>query len=152
MNTTLKILLIIALASCNSTNAIENPGTPPPVPSQEEPEVLNQGPMHESFAQPVELNPQAGIIAEDEPPALIVENPSAERPKGSNYVWIPGYWAWDTDRNDYVWISGCWRIPPANMSWVPGYWTKSGDGWQWVVTTLRHLQMSLSCSAVLPKS
>ncbi len=106
--------------------------TPPPVPSQEDPEVLNHGPIHEGFAQPLDLAPQAGILSPDEPPADIVENPAAERPKSLQYVWIPGYWAWDTERTDYVWVSGCWRMPPAGMSWIPGYWNRVPQGWQWV--------------------
>ena len=135
MNIVIQVLLILALSGCNSNSAGTNPAAPPPVPSQEQPEVLNQGPIHEGFAQPVDLNPQPGILAPNEPPPPIIENPSAERPKGSNYVWIPGYWAWDTDRKGYIWVSGCWRIAPANMSWVPGYWTKVSDGWQWVAGT-----------------
>jgi hypothetical protein len=130
MKTAIQILMILVLSSCQvygGSNA-----SPPPVPSQEEPEVLNEGPIHEAFAQPVDLNPQAGIIAPNEPPADIKENPALEKPKGSDYVWIPGYWAWEPERKDYIWVSGCWRIPPADMSWIPGYWNRVPQGWQWV--------------------
>ena len=106
--------------------------TPPPIPSQEEPEVLNKGPIHEAFAQPVETNPNSGIVTPNEPPADIRENPSKEKPKGSGYIWIPGYWAWNPDWKDYIWVSGCWREPPANMSWIPGYWHQVPGGWQWI--------------------
>lgn len=125
-----KILLIFALVSCLSYSS--KAGTPPPVPSQEEPEVLNQGPMHEAFAQPVDMDPQPSVVAPNEPPSDIIENPSIERPESADYVWIPGYWGWDPEHQQYIWISGCWRIPPANMSWVPGYWNKVDNGWQWV--------------------
>lgn len=121
------LLLVGGSWSYGQTN-----GTPPVIPSQEEPEVLNQGPIHEGFARPLDLAPQAGIVSPQEPPADIVENPAAERPRGSQYVWIPGYWAWDTERTDYVWVSGCWRVPPAGMSWMPGYWNRVPQGWQWV--------------------
>jgi hypothetical protein len=130
MKNAIQVLMILVLSSCQvygSSNA-----SPPPVPSQEEPEVLNEGPIHEAFAQPVDLNSQAGIVAPNEPPADIKENPDLEKPKGSDYVWIPGYWAWDAERKDYIWVSGCWRIPPANMSWIPGYWNRVQQGWQWV--------------------
>jgi hypothetical protein len=123
------LIMIVALAG---SQLYGQTNETPPVPSQEEPEVLNQGPIHEGFAHPVDLVPQAGIISPSEPPADIVENPAAERPKGSEYVWIPGYWAWDTERTDYVWVSGCWRVPPTGMSWMPGYWNKVPHGWQWV--------------------
>ena len=143
MKTVFKVLLILALTSCqpydtNASSSVGTPGagtvvgTPPPIPAQEQPEVLNEGPMHEAFAQPVDLNAQPGIIAPNEPPPVIIENPSAERPKGTGYVWIPGYWGWSPESREYIWVSGCWRIPPANMSWVPGYWNKVDGGWQWI--------------------
>lgn len=130
MKTAIQTLMILALSSCQVYGGSNT--SPPPVPLQEEPEVLNEGPIHEAFAQPVDLDPQAGIIALSEPPTDIKENPALDKPKGSDYVWIPGYWAWDAERKDYIWVSGCWRIPPANMSWMPGYWNKIPQGWQWV--------------------
>jgi hypothetical protein len=130
MKTAIQALIILALAGSQLYGGPND--SPPPIPSQEEPEVLNEGPIHEAFAQPVALSHQAGIVAADEPPEAIAEKPASERPKGSQYVWIPGYWAWDTARKDYVWVSGCWRVPPANMSWIPGYWNKVPEGWQWV--------------------
>jgi hypothetical protein len=130
MKNMVKLILVLTLVSC--WIYASDTSSPPPVPSEEEPEVLNEGPMHEAFAQPVELDPQASIIAQEEPPSEIIENPSQDRPKSSSYVWIPGYWAWDAEREGYIWISGCWRIPPVNMSWVPGYWNRVSDGWQWV--------------------
>jgi len=131
MKTALRALAILVLAG-GSLSYSQTNDAPPAIPSQEEPEVLNQGPIHEGYAQPLDLAPQAGIVSPAEPPANIVENPAAERPQGSQYVWIPGYWAWDTERTDYVWVSGCWRVPPAGMSWIPGYWNKIPQGWQWV--------------------
>ena len=130
MKTAIQALIILALASSPLFGQASE--SPPPIPPQEEPQVLNEGPIHEAFAQPVPSNPQAGIVAPNEPPAAIAEKPAAEKPKGAQYVWIPGYWAWDTTRKDYVWVSGCWRVPPANMSWIPGYWNKTPQGWQWV--------------------
>jgi hypothetical protein len=106
--------------------------TPPPVPSQEQPEVLTRGPVHEGFAEPVDLNTQPPLVAPVQPPANITENPPAERPAGNQFVWIPGYWAWDSERNGYIWVSGCWRAAPPSRYWVPGYWSKTDMGWQWV--------------------
>jgi len=103
---------------------------PPPVPAQEQPEVLTSGPVHEAFAEPVNLQVQGGLVAPIEPPANIVEYPPAERPAGSQYVWVPGYWAWDNDRHDYIWVSACWRAVPPNRYWVPGYWSRAANGWE----------------------
>ncbi len=105
---------------------------PPPIPTEEQPEVLTRGPMNEAFAEPVELQVQAGLVVPTQPPDNIVENPPADKPAGSQFVWVPGYWAWDSERNSYLWVSGCWRAVPPNMYWVPGYWAKVPEGWQWV--------------------
>lgn len=107
-------------------------GQAPPQPAEEQPEVLLRGPVNESFAQPVNLEIQAGFTAPIAPPADIEEIPPVERPAGEQFVWVPGYWAWDSDRDDYIWVSGCWRAVPPDMSWVPGYWARAARGWQWV--------------------
>ncbi len=105
---------------------------PPPTPAQEQPEVLTRGPVHEAFAEPVNLQVQAGLVAPHQPPARIEEIPPAERPEGAQFVWVPGYWSWDGDRNGYIWVSACWRAAPPNMYWVPGYWAQVPEGWEWV--------------------
>ena len=46
-------------------------------------------------------------------------------------AWIPGYWAWDDERNDFLWVSGIWRALPPGRQWVPGYWGQSRQGSQW---------------------
>ena len=110
----------------------EDSTQPPPAPAEEQPEVLTRGPVHEAFAEPVDLNTQAPLVAPTQPPANITENPPAERPTGDQFVWVPGYWAWDSERNSYIWVSGCWRAAPPSRYWVPGYWSKTGLGWEWV--------------------
>jgi hypothetical protein len=101
---------------------------PPPIPGQEQPEVLTRGPVHEAFAEPVPLEVEAGLIVPKPPPANIEEVPPAERPQGDPVVWVPGYWGWDADRNDYIWVSACWRVGPPNTYWVPGYWAQVTEG------------------------
>lgn len=105
---------------------------PPPVPAAEQPEVLTRGPVNEAFAQPVNLEDQTGLVAPKAPPANIAEVPPPQRPAGEQFSWVPGYWAWDSDRDDYIWVSGCWRAVPPGMYWVPGYWARTAGGWQWV--------------------
>lgn len=125
---TIVIILALAVGLLYGTTA----GQTPPVPSQEQPQVLTSGPVHEAFAEPVTLQNQAGLTAPEPPPPDIQEVPPIERPRGNQYVWVPGYWAWDSDQNHYVWVSGCWRAAPPNMSWVPGYWNQVDDSWEWV--------------------
>jgi hypothetical protein len=45
---------------------------------------------------------------------------------GPNYLWTPGYWAWDGDEGDYYWVPGAWvPAPEPGLLWTPGYW-----GWR----------------------
>jgi hypothetical protein len=128
-------VLIVVLLGVSSAWSPRSSAQTPPVPAQELPagtEVLNRGPVNEAFAEPAAMDDQAGLVVPKEPPASIEEVPPADRPTGDNYVWIPGYWSWDADRNDFVWVGACWRVAPPNMHWVPGYWAPVPDGWKWV--------------------
>ena len=100
---------------------------PPQTPAQEQIEVLTRGPVHEAFAEPVMVEVQPGLIVSNQPPPDIEEVPPAHRPRGDQFIWVPGYWSWDADRNDFIWVSACWRVGPPNMYWVPGYWAAAAD-------------------------
>jgi hypothetical protein len=93
--------------------------------------VLSTGPIHEAYAQPALKDPQPPPIVPKKPPEPVPEEPPAQKPQGKNVQWIPGYWAWDAQRNDFIWVSGFWRQPPPDRKWVPGYWTQADNGWQW---------------------
>jgi hypothetical protein len=124
----------ILLSSHVSAQA-QDAQNPPAMPAEELPagtQVLTGGPVHEAFAKPVSMDPQAPILVPQQPPENLQEVPPAERPAGANIVWVPGYWAWDVERNDFVWVSGCWRNAPPNTYWVPGYWLQAGNGWEWI--------------------
>ena len=128
----------------------QNPITPPaqtgtPVPLPKPPQtdnknpvddggilVQSRGPVHEAFAQPVDLNPTPTTPVPKAPPPAVPELPPGEKPAGANVQWIPGYWGWDPDKNDFLWVSGVWRNAPPDRKWTPGYWNKAGDGWQWI--------------------
>jgi hypothetical protein len=94
--------------------------------------IETRGPVHEAFAEPVEVNPEPTFAVVQAPPQAIEETPPAQRPTGAGVIWIPGYWSWDDDRGAYVWVSGTWRVPPPSCSWMPGYWSQTAAGWQWV--------------------
>lgn len=126
------IMIIIAMVMMTGALYAETTEQPPPIPSEEQPEVLTRGPVNEAFAELVNLENQTGFEAPTEPPANIEEVPPAERPAGDQFVWVPGYWAWDSERDGYIWVSGCWRATPPGMYWIPGYWAKTAEGWQWV--------------------
>jgi hypothetical protein len=113
--------------------AMSRPAPPvtPALVNESEGEVLTRGPVHEAFAGMVTFNPQAGAVVPKAPPEAIEELPPDERPAGDNVTWIPGYWAWDDERNDFLWISGVWRALPPGRQWVAGYWGNTRQGSQW---------------------
>lgn len=95
-------------------------------------QVLARGPIHEAFAEPVAFNPAPGAVIPQPPPRTqIEEQPPDQRPQGADVEWVPGYWAWDGDRQGYIWISGIWRDIPPGRQWVPGYWGEVDGGFRW---------------------
>src|SRR6266567_3906836 len=61
-----------------------------------------------------------GISVTFAPPAL----PVYVQPfcPGPDYIWTPGYWAWDPDFG-YYWVPGTWVLAPyPGLLWTPGYW------------------------------
>jgi hypothetical protein len=94
-------------------------------------EVLTRGPVHEAFAETVTFDPESGIVVSKAPPESIEELPPEQRPAGTNVDWIPGYWAWDDERDDFLWVSGVWRALPPGREWVSGYWGRAARGFQW---------------------
>jgi len=103
-----------------------------PADVEEGMQVLTRGPVHEAFAEPLNFNPERGIVVPKEPPGPIGEVPPEQRPEGANVVWIPGYWAWDDEGNDFIWVSGIWRDLPPGRQWVPGYWDGTAHSYQWI--------------------
>jgi hypothetical protein len=112
--------LLAAGPAAFAQDASESPGV----------EVQGRGPVHEAFAQPVDAKPQPGQLAPKEPPEPLKEDLPEQRPEGDNVRWIPGYWAWDAERNDFLWVTGCWRKAPPGQTYVAGYWQQDGDGWR----------------------
>ncbi len=95
-------------------------------------QVLTRGPVHEAFAEPVSFEPAAAVIVSRAPVQPIEEIPPDQRPDAANVAWIPGYWAWDDERDDFLWVSGVWRVVPPGRQWVSGYWRGVAGGFQWV--------------------
>src|SRR5512138_2573319 len=133
----LRITLAVGsmLLACRLPASAQAEAAPPPVPTEELPagsEVLTRGPVHEAFAKPVTVDPEAPLVVPKQPPEALQEMPPAEKPVGASVVWVPGYWAWDADRSDFIWVSGCWRNAPPNTYWVPGHWLQLDTGWEWI--------------------
>ena len=107
-------------------------GQPDQVGAENGVEVLTRGPVHEAFAETIAFDPEPGVIVPKAPPEPIEELPPEQKPEGANVDWIPGYWAWDDERDDFLWVSGIWRALPPGRQWVPGYWGRAGRGSQWI--------------------
>lgn len=123
------IFTLSLLPTHSSSNGQEEPRAVELEPGLQ---VETRGPVHEAFAQPFELTPEPGPLVPKQPPPPVPEEAPEQRPEGDNVQWIPGYWAWDADRNEFLWISGVMRNAPAGRQYVPGYWVQEGDGWRWV--------------------
>jgi hypothetical protein len=93
-------------------------------------EVQTRGPLHEAIAQPFEDKP--GTVIPKGPPPPINEEPPQQKLDSESSQWVPGYWAWDPERQDFTWVSGVYRAPPQGRAFVPGYWSHTTDGWRWV--------------------
>ena len=115
MKTAITVVLSLSLAAgLLYGTATEQP---PPIPAQEQPEVLTRGPVHEAFAEPVNLQIQAGLVVPNHPPANIVQSPPAERPigdyYGDAYLSIVIYPRYEVERNhtwyDPIYVYDRWR-------------------------------------------
>ena len=95
-------------------------------------QVLEEGPVHEAFAEPLTPNPSQGVVVTQQPPEPVNETPPEYRPEGENVEWIPGYWTWLADRDNFVWVSGVWRSIPPGRAWTPGHWAQMDNGFVWV--------------------
>ncbi len=57
------------------------------------------------------------------PPIPYYVQPPAPDP---NYIWSPGYWAYDPS-DGYYWVPGTWvPAPQYGLYWTPGYWAWNG--------------------------
>lgn len=113
-----------------SGNAIA--AIPNQIEADAEVQVLTRGPVHEAFAETISFDPDPGIVVQNEPPEAIEEVAPEQRPEGENVAWIPGYLAWDDEREDFLWVSGIWRDLPPGRQWMPGYWATVESGYQWI--------------------
>src|SRR5215475_7432048 len=61
------------------------------------------------------------------PPLPVYDQPICP---GANYIWTPGYWAWNG--YDYYWVPGTWVLAPSyGMLWTPGWWGWGSGGYLW---------------------
>jgi hypothetical protein len=83
-----------------------------------------------NLAAPMPAQAQIGftIAVGSAPPPL----PYYEQPfvPGPDYLWAPGYWAWESD--GYYWVPGAWVLAPRpGLFWTPGYWAWNDGAYYW---------------------
>ncbi len=129
---TLHQCLVATLVALGTFSDIKNANAAPRTQAdvEEGVQVLTRGPVHEAFAETISFDPEPGIIVPNQPPEAIEEVAPEQRPEGDNVAWIPGYLAWDDEREDFLWVSGIWRDLPPGRQWMPGYWTEVESGYQ----------------------
>ncbi len=114
-------------------------------------QALMQGPVHEAFAAPVDMDHTDGVrVYSKPPPEPVDEQPPEASPEEKGMKWIPGYWAWSDDENDYVWVSGLWRKFPPGRTWNAGSWTRAGSGYRWTSGYWSRPQSSNAAVEYLP--
>ena len=73
--------------------------------------------------------PQVEVVAEEEPPAAIVETVGIA--PGPDYFWVGGHWHWN---GGWVWLRGHFDRHPhfhPGGGWVDGRWDRRGGNWVW---------------------
>ncbi|MGC2527796.1 MAG: YXWGXW repeat-containing protein [Candidatus Acidiferrum sp.] len=78
--------------------------------------------------RPTAAHIAVGVFVNFAPPEL----PVYAQPvcPGDNYIWTPGYWAWDPNVAGYYWVPGTWVLAPQpGLLWTPGYWGWGPDGY-----------------------
>jgi hypothetical protein len=91
--------------------------TPQPTP-------LSQGELSTPYEAEVPVEPIVQRV-EVPPPAPLLEQPPP--PPVRSYVWVDGYWWWNTPR--WVWVSGYWCPPRVGYAYVRGSWYWSNNYW-----------------------
>ena len=85
---------------------------------------LSQGELSAPYQAEVPATPVVQRVAYAPPAPLYEERPP---PPVRSYVWVSGYWWWNTPR--WVWVSGYWCPPRYGYSYVPGSWYWSSNYW-----------------------
>src|SRR5579862_8903172 len=123
-------LLVLFLAiGCNRNSETSAAGPPDnnlaPV-AQTEPAPLPApenapAPEPQAYGEPLTYAPQP-------PPPL----PEYQQPPcpGENYIWTPGYWAYES--TGYYWVPGAWVLAPyVDALWTPPYWDYYEGRYRW---------------------
>ena len=112
--------VLVVLAGCNRNSG------PDPSNANLAPVDQNAYPQQEPYG----AAPAGEELAEAPapPPPL----PDYRQPPcpGENYIWTPGYWAYED--TGYYWVPGAWVLAPyVDALWTPPYWDYDGGHYRW---------------------
>ena len=118
------ITLFAGLLALVSQFACVAPGpyvrrAPPPLPP---PQVV--------YYQPAAPAPQVEVVYEQvQPPMPPPQRQLVIARPGPNFIWIDGYWSWQSRSHRYVWVGGRWERPPhQGANWAAAHWETRGGG------------------------
>ena len=77
----------------------------------------------------VKKNRKRIVIKKPNRPKVIVKKPNRVRP---GYIWIQGYWKWNSYYGRYVWQRARWKKIKRGHYWNPGYWEQTPNGFFWI--------------------
>jgi hypothetical protein len=99
-----------------------------PIVVQAPPATVIQQPAPTQIVTAAPTAPSVVVMREAPPPPR--HEPMTPQP-ASDYVWIPGYWAWRNGQQ--MWVVGHWEVPPhTGARWVSPRWERQGDGYIFV--------------------
>jgi len=77
----------------------------------------------------VKTNRNRVVVVKPNRPKVIVNRPNKLR---SGYVWLEGYWKWNSYFGRYVWQKARWKRIKKGHHWVAGYWEETPNGFFWI--------------------
>ena len=104
-------------ANAEAPNAPQSDAAAAPQPYAPEQTPLAQGDLSDPYQAEVPAAP-AVMRSEYPPPAPLVEPRPA--PPQPSYVWVTGYWWWNTPA--WVWAPGYWCAPRYGYNYLAGGW------------------------------
>ena len=106
-------------ASANLAPANSNTAAPTVYAAQQSAPQRDSGGSYDQDSEDPGYGSQPVAYADQPPPPL----PEYDQPPapGDDYLWTPGYWAYDP--SGYYWVPGGWvEAPYQGALWTPGYW------------------------------
>jgi hypothetical protein len=71
---------------------------------------------------------QPGYTVLNQPPPAAIDEPVPAAREG--YVWVPGYWRWNSKKRTHDWVKGRWIKERRGWHYVPEEWVDIGNRWQ----------------------